>query len=130
MKRVKSDIIVLISSWSIIILCLAISIDALLAYHNSYCIATTCQLVSNRFVIPALFFIAPQFISRLISSIVLWVAKDEIRYLWERDRNVFSIFSNAWKEEHGLTDRGIASGTIHNTGRKRTLISLLFLVII
>lgn len=129
-RRIKSDFIVLISSWPIIIIFLCVSINSLLAYYDSYCIATHYQLVSNRYIIPALFFIAPQFTSRLISSIVLWAAKDEIRYLWNRDRNIFSVFSTAWKEEHGLTDTGIANGTIHKAGRKRTIISFLFLVII
>ncbi len=119
-KRIKSDFFVLGCSWFIIFLSLAISIEALSHYYRSYCSLSLYQKFTNRYLIPFLFFIAPQFISRLISSIILWLAKDEIQYLWENDKSTFNIFSYGWKQTHKLTDEGLRSGKVHKICRKRT----------
>ena len=129
-RKLKSDIFVLLSSWSIIIVFLGVSIELLLHYYNQYNCSTIQKIFINRFLVPFLFFIAPQFMSRLISSLVLWLAKSEIKRLWENDKEVFNIFSSGWKQEYDLTDSGIESGSLHEKCRLRSLASLLYVVVI
>jgi len=118
-QQLKSDFFVLISSWLIIFISLAISIEALLSYYSSFCNVSLFQKTTNNYLIPFLFLMAPQFISRLISSVVLWLCKDEIKSLWDNKdkRVVFDIFNEGWKQSHHLTPAGISNGTVHKKGR-------------
>lgn len=82
-----------------------------------------------RYILPFAFFMAPLFVSRLISSLVLWLAKDEIRFLWENDNDVFDIFSSSWKENNHLNEEGIKSGKVHKKGCVRSIESIIVLAI-
>lgn len=125
-ERLKSDAIVLWTSWPIIVVSLIVSIHALRLYYDSFC----ALLYSHIYVIPILFFIVPQFISRLISSVVLGLDKDGIKYMWTHDRDVFSIFTHAWKQENGLTCEGIKNEEFVKKGKKRTIYSFISLIVI
>ena len=131
-RRIKSDFLVFSLSWPVILISLVVSIEALSHYYNSYCSHTIYQIIAKRYIIPFLFLVAPQLVSRLMSSLVLWLAKDEILYLWENDKTVFNIFSFGWKQEKGLTDEEmeIGSGKIHKNCKIRAFGSLFWLAII
>ena len=129
-KRLKTNMIVLFCSWPVIFISLWFSIYGLVKYYEAFNSSSIFHQIIYWYFIPILFFISPQFISRLISSLVFWLAKDEIRYLWKNDREQFNVFSDEWKMEYGLTPIGIKKGTIHETCKGRALSSLITLIAI
>ncbi|MFC1730382.1 hypothetical protein ACFL6I_08610 [candidate division KSB1 bacterium] len=129
-KRIISDFFVLVSSWFIIFVSLSVSIEALSYYYGSFCSMSLYHKMTNRYLIPFLFLVAPQFISRLISSVVLWLSKHEIRFLWENDNHVFDNYSSGWKDAHCLTQEGITSGEVYKKGRNRSFSSFGYLIVI
>ena len=124
-RRILSDVFVLVSSWSVVVFSLLLSIEAFISYYKTYYSVTIYGVITNKFVTPLLFFIIPQYMSRLISSIVLWLGEEEVKYMWENDRSQFDIFSQSWKDKYGLTEEGIYDGKIHSRCRKRTIGSLI-----
>lgn len=128
--KIKSDMFVLISSWAIILLSLYVSIELLIFYGKSLSDAAGYSRLSHIFFIPILFLLAPQLVSRLILSIVLWLGRFEIRHMFKNDRRQFDIFSEGWKKNYGLTEEGIRSGKIHKKSFQRSRESFLYLVLI
>ena len=86
------------------------------------------------YIVPLLFFILPQFVSRLITSLAFWLAKDEVKRLWIYDPHFFDTFTTSWKRVHGLMDdicRWIDEEKVVTKGCKRsiwTIISLIFFI--
>lgn len=128
--RIKSDLFVLLSSWTVILVSLSISLYLMVRYARSLSQPGGYSLITHIFLVPSLFFLAPQFMSRLISSLVLWLAKFEVRYMFRRDRRQFDIFSESWKRDYGLTEQGIRTGLIHKKCFQRSRESLLYLILI
>lgn len=129
-RRLKSDLIVLYSSWLIILASLALSIQLLLRYYSAYSNDSCWQLAANRVFVPFLFLIAPQFISRLITSVVFWLGKDEIIYLLRTDEAAFSGFTRDWKTSYELNKEGAESGRFFMRARCRTFTTLLYLAVV
>jgi|Deesub1362A_J573_1020465.scaffolds.fasta_scaffold17996_2 hypothetical protein len=144
-KKLDANITIFWSSWSVIGISLVFAIHALIIYRIELTnIDLKCtmklppllliedlQLFALIYVVPLLFFILPQFVSRLITSLAFWLAKDEVKRLWREDRHVFDTFTTGWKRAHGLTCEGIARETFVNKGRERsvwTIVSLIFFI--
>ena len=53
--------------------------------------------------VPFLFFIVPQFISRLISSWVFWRFPEYVKTLWKQDPEAYSCFTHGWLEAYGIS---------------------------
>lgn len=124
-----SDLLVLTLSWVPLMLFTWASTWLIVQYNdsmNNY----SGDMCIKCYILPFLFFLIPQFISRLISSLVLWLCKYEVRKLWENDRQVFDIFSSSWRKSHHLNYYGIVTGYVHKKAKYRTTTSFIFLALL
>jgi hypothetical protein len=125
-KLNKDSFIILIVSWGLLWAGLALSIRLLIRFSNSL-EASTPQIEANEiYLIPFLFLLAPQFISRLISSIVLAVCDAEVQDLIENNKEVFSCYANSWKTKFGLETGSTRTSDFKNKAWMRAASSFFY----
>lgn len=99
----KTDVFICLSSW-LIIFSTIIFTTALFLYFSNFlsreCVSNIDKL--RAIITCLLIFIIPQYVSRLISSVVLWKAEQEVYNLINNGAKSLCVFSDNWRKANGM----------------------------